>query len=153
MNLFAKAVYMARIQQGLSQAALALKAGIPQPNLSDIEKGRDFRVSTLSKLASAMDMSVEDLIQGVAPTVINKRHFFQRDNIEKVVFCVVNKKVGPPSLRPAIRLISAIRKKENSAYLTKKDAHLSWHNLKQVFTDQEIKAILSRLNKAERRSA
>ena len=151
MNSFARAIYLTRLEKGLSQKTLASKAGVPQPNLSKIEKGRDFKVSTLLQIASALDVSVEDLIRGRQPADIDKRRLFQRENIEKAISCVVHKKEAPMELRPAVRLISAVAGK--GAYTPKRDAYLAWYNLKRVFSNQEIQAILSRLGKARRRAA
>ncbi len=48
---------------GMTQAELAAKAGIKQPALARIEKpGANPRKSTLIKLADAMDLTVEQLI-------------------------------------------------------------------------------------------
>ena len=150
MNTFARSIYLARIEKGLSQKELALKAGIPQPNLSNIEKGRDFKVSTLSDLALALDISVEDLIRGSQPLTIDKKQFFKRSNIEKAIACVVNNEEAPPKLRSSVQLISAIAGKKRG-YASKKHANLSWYNLKKTFSGEEINTILSRLNKARRR--
>ncbi len=48
---------------GLTQAALATKAGIKQPALARLEKSETTpRKTTLAKLAKAMDISIEQLI-------------------------------------------------------------------------------------------
>ncbi len=153
MNLFAQAIYLARIERGLSQKELALRAGVPQPNLSKIEKGRDFKVSTLLHIAAALDVSIDALIKGSQPLEINKKDFFKRNNIEKAISCVVNNKKAPERLKSAVKLISDLTGKKKGAYASKKSAHLSWCNLKKTFSDEEISAILSRLRKTEQRSA
>ena len=153
MNLFAQAIYLARIERGLSQKALALKAGVPQPNLSQIEKGRDFKVSTLWHLAAALGVSVDVLIKGSEPPAINKKNFFKRKNIERAISCVVNHEDVPQRLKSAVKLISDVAGKKKGAYTPKKSAHLSWVNLKKSFSDEEISAILSRFRKAEQISA
>lgn len=52
-----------REHRGLSMAALAERAGIAQPYLSQIETGkRDGTVETMKKLARALDLAVDDLI-------------------------------------------------------------------------------------------
>ena len=48
---------------GLSQAALAAKAGVRPATLSDIEGGKiDPRISTMKALATALGVDVDDLI-------------------------------------------------------------------------------------------
>ena len=152
MNLLSRSIYITRLQKGLSQKELALKAGIPQPNLSGIEKGRDFKVSTLCHLAYALDVSVEDLVKGSRPLGIDKKRLFQRGNLEKAISCVVQKKEAPRKLKAVVRLISAISDDPKRSYARKRDAHLSWTNFKNTFSDEEISTILSRLNKARQRA-
>jgi transcriptional regulator with XRE-family HTH domain len=52
-----------REHRGLTMAALAERAAIAQPYLSQIETGkRDGTVETIKKLAQALDLAVDDLI-------------------------------------------------------------------------------------------
>lgn len=52
----------------MSQAALAQKAGIPQPNLSDMERGeRDISLRTLRALALALEIKPGLLADGIGP--------------------------------------------------------------------------------------
>ena len=52
-----------REHRGLTMAALAERAGIAQPYLSQIETGkRDGTAQTMKKLAEALDVTVDDLI-------------------------------------------------------------------------------------------
>jgi DNA-binding XRE family transcriptional regulator len=52
-----------REHRGLTMAALAERAGIAQPYLSQIETGkRDGTAQTMKKLALALDVTVDDLI-------------------------------------------------------------------------------------------
>ncbi len=49
----------ARHRMGLSQRALAQKAGVPQSHISKIEKGEvDLRLSSLIELARALDLEL-----------------------------------------------------------------------------------------------
>jgi DNA-binding XRE family transcriptional regulator len=47
---------------GLSQKELAIRAGISQPALSQMEKSDNLRSATIEKLASAMSIEVEQLV-------------------------------------------------------------------------------------------
>ena len=54
-------IYLRRLEKGMTQAELARRAGIPQPNLSNIEKGkRDLTISTLARIAHALGVNVRD---------------------------------------------------------------------------------------------
>lgn len=153
MNHIAQAIYITRLQKGLSQKELALKAGIPQPNLSRIEKGRDFKVSTLCQLAMTLEVSVEDLFRGVAPLVVNKRTFFQRDNVERVADCIAREKALPKGLEQVGELVASMMGPGRKGYVRKGDMYISWAKLRSTFSGDEIKAIFSRVEKARRRLA
>ncbi len=153
MNKIAQAIYMTRLQKGLSQKELALIAGVPQPNLSRIEKGRDFKVSTLCQLASALQVPAEDLFGGVAPLSLDKKTFFQRDNIERAVDCIAKEKPLPKKLMQIAQWVTPMMGAgRRRGYIRKGDLYISWAKLKSTFSGDEIKAIFSRVEKARRRS-
>lgn len=53
-----------RTKAGLSQAALAQRAGIAQPTLTNIELGkRDVRVSTVQSIAGALGLPLWKLVK------------------------------------------------------------------------------------------
>lgn len=149
MNWIAERIYLTRIGKGLSQKDLAQKSGIPQPNLSRIEKGRDFQISTLFQIASALEVTPEELLKTEPPAALNKALFFQRDNIEKFIKRFVDKKNVPASQKPIVEMLEAICGSRRGA--RKKDVHLNWSRLKHTFSQDEIKAILSRIDKAKNR--
>lgn len=151
MNQIGQAIYLARLEKRLSQATLARKAGIAQPNLSDIEKGRDFRVSTFLRLAMALEMPLDNLLAGVLPLTVDKKRFFRRHHIEKLAEYIAQKKEPPAALKPSVQLLAAVIKKENP-YSSKKKMHLSWATLRKTFSQEEIGALLSRIHKASERS-
>jgi transcriptional regulator with XRE-family HTH domain len=52
-----------RDQRGLSQAQLAKMIGVSQPRIAEIERGEaNPRLSTIAKLAKALDVSVPELL-------------------------------------------------------------------------------------------
>jgi transcriptional regulator with XRE-family HTH domain len=57
-----------RAQKGLSQAALARRAGVSRAIISELEQGRgDVRLTTLARLARALDSVVRDLLEPWRP--------------------------------------------------------------------------------------
>jgi transcriptional regulator with XRE-family HTH domain len=58
-----------REQLGLTQAAAAARASMGQPDWSRLEAGRraDLPLSTLRRLAAALECSVGELVDGTAP--------------------------------------------------------------------------------------
>ena len=60
---FGKALKAAREAAGLSQADLARRVGIAQPDMPEIERGdRDVRLSTANRLAQALGHDLRDLL-------------------------------------------------------------------------------------------
>jgi transcriptional regulator with XRE-family HTH domain len=58
-------VLLARLEAGLSQRALAEKSGVDQSTIVRVERGEGgVRPMTLAKLAKALDMPVEELLEG-----------------------------------------------------------------------------------------
>ncbi|WP_130920362.1 helix-turn-helix transcriptional regulator [Phascolarctobacterium faecium] len=51
-----------REQKGLSRYQVAKVSGVWYKNLIDIENGKDVTLSTLRKIAAAMDCEVSDLV-------------------------------------------------------------------------------------------
>lgn len=148
MTRIGQAVYLARIDRGLSQKELSSRTGISQPNISSIEKGRDFQVSTLYKLAAALDLTPSDLITGIKPINVNKNQLFQRHNIENLVNTLPDKQKNASFDQVAENLRITLSDKSSI-----KDLHLSWMKLKKTFSQDELNAIFSRLDKASDRKA
>jgi transcriptional regulator with XRE-family HTH domain len=55
-----------RIDQGLSQRALAQRAGLSQTSIWKIERGGGANPATLKKLADVLGVRPTDLVKGVA---------------------------------------------------------------------------------------
>ena len=58
-----------RLDRELTQGQLALKSGVPQAHISRIESGRfcNLKLSTLSKLAMALNVGFDDLLPSDTP--------------------------------------------------------------------------------------
>lgn len=70
VKVFAANVRHRRAELRLSQIALAKRAGIPQPDISDMERGsRSPNLSTIAKLADALEVSPSFLLSGIATPV------------------------------------------------------------------------------------
>jgi len=72
MNIlpFGQAVLLWRLERGLTQAAVAVRAGLPRPNLSAIERGaRTVSLPTVRRLAQALDVRPGVLVDGLPPAV------------------------------------------------------------------------------------
>lgn len=146
MNKLANAIYLLRLEKGVSQKELAIKSGIAQANISNIEKGRDFRISTLYRIATALDVTPVDLISGIKPIPINKRRLFERDNIERLA-----SNFSSNQKNDAFKQVADSLKTTLSSNSGRKDLHLAWIKLKRTFEKDELNSIFSRINKAKKR--
>lgn len=79
-------IYLWRLSKGLSQESLAVRAGIPRPNLSAIEKGRqNITIATLRALSFALGINPGLLVDGIAPLELNKSSSWPRKLLENTV--------------------------------------------------------------------
>ena len=70
INEIARTIRAAREAKGLSQRALAKRAGLPQSHISRIENaGVDLRLSSLSEIARALDLELALLPRKAVPAV------------------------------------------------------------------------------------
>src|SRR5438105_4386004 len=84
MNSFGQTVLLWRLERRLSQAQLAIKAKVPRPNLSAIEKGkREVSLKTIRSLAAALDVKPGILVDGVAPKSWEGNEF-SRSALERI---------------------------------------------------------------------
>lgn len=146
MNKLASSIYLIRVEKKLSQKQLAQKSGVPQPNISQIEKGRDFRVSTLYKIAAALDVTPNELMDGIKPIPINKKTLFRRKNIEDLA-----KDLPGNHKDAALQQLAQTLQTTLSAHSGRKNLHLSWIKLKRTFKRDELDSVLSRIDKAQQR--
>ncbi len=150
MNKIAESLYTVRISKGLTQKDLALKSGVPQPNISQIEKGRDFKVSTLCQLAAALNLKPADLLEGVQPLPLDRKKFFSRDNIENVAACLAGKAEVSSEFTSVVKHLEVLIGKKKG-YHRKKDLYLSWALTKRTFSREELNTILARFRRAQKR--
>lgn len=105
-----ESVYLWRLAKGLSQESLALKAGIPRPNLSAIEQGRqDITVATLRALSFALGVNPGVLVDGIAPLKLNKSDRWPRNLLEDAAQASLDTKFD--KLNPKGRAISSLLSK------------------------------------------
>jgi len=142
-------IYRLRREQGLSQAVLAARADIPQPNLSNIEKGKqDMTVMTLRKIAYALGVSPKDFFEEPFPETAPAG--LSRKRIERIAAAVTGQAVRlTPEEKNIVRLISPLiptRKKTSRASIHRLNA--AWLKLREQFTKEEIKSLCERVEDA-----
>ncbi|OGW88380.1 MAG: hypothetical protein A3A73_00610 [Omnitrophica bacterium RIFCSPLOWO2_01_FULL_50_24] len=147
-------IYLSRRQRGFSQKALSRLAGIPQPNVSNIEKGKqDVTVGTLHKIAFALKMKMADFfdeesIQGPS----KPRIFFSRKRLEKLAAAVVSgNKALTGEERAIVQRIQQIIPAKKRRSVRKRRALEAWLSLKQELGESAIRSLVERIRDAEMR--
>src|SRR5258708_39818650 len=85
---FGLAVQRWRLERGMSQAGLAQRAGIPRPNLSNLERGKaDASLRTIRALALALNIRPGLLVDGEPPETAHSH--FSRAVLERVAQAAV----------------------------------------------------------------
>jgi len=141
-------IYLRRLEKGMSQTELAAKSRMPQSNLSTIEKGkRDITVSTLRKIAAALDAHPRDFFEDWKPDKIE----LSRSKIEHLAKIVSGK---AKSIKPAETELTDHLKnmipRRGRKYV--KDINRSWLELRKRLSSSEIGSICERSDEYRRRN-
>ena len=136
-----------RIRRKLTQHQLAKRVGIPQPNLSNIEKGkRDITVSTLERISIALGVKPAQLLEWEDAGIFQKNVVWTRRRLESLAESVVNPNSDLSStekrLGELIRQLVPLPGKRRQS--VKKTVN-AWTELKVYLTTQEIKTIHQRI--------
>ena len=144
MTSVGQQIYLKRQDCGLTQAAHARKTGIPQPNLSNIEKGQqDLTVTTLKKIASALNVPAASFFQDPGP---EEKLRLSRPVMERLAHAIAR---GGGRLSPREKEIADffrnIMTGQAANKIRIKKLYPSWLELKRRFSSSEIQAIIERV--------
>ena len=145
-------IYLWRLKRGMGQEELARKSGIPQPNLSNLERGKaDITVGTLRKIAFALGAAVGDLAEGRPPQQSGSLPTTRR-SLEKIARAVFDPAApltaGEKEVAACLRIL---RPPKKSPSVSKKRLHSAWMTLRLQFSAGELNALLGRVADQERR--
>jgi transcriptional regulator with XRE-family HTH domain len=145
-------IYSYRLKKGITQAKLAQKAGIPQPNLSNIEKGKqDLTVSTLKRIAQALEVPAALLLED-RPSGKERPFLLTRPFMEEVAQAVVNPKARVSTkAREMGGLFRKILPTEGEQAKSLKETNFDWITLRSKLTSEQIRAIHQRVQDARQR--
>lgn len=141
-------LYVKRIERGMTQGVLAHKAGIPQPNLSNIEKGkRDITVSTFLQICRALGASPSEILEGSIGKSRPSRHFsLSRAVLERVASAVLHKNIRcSPQERETADLLRKILPGIYKGRLGAREVREAWYRLKELFDEAEIRVLTERV--------
>jgi len=145
-------VFQLRMKQGLTQQALARLVGVPQPNLSNIEKGKqDVTVGTLQRIATVLGCSLTEFFRAVEQKPESAP--FSRERIEKLAEAIVT---GKPKLTgedaEIMRLFNDLRP-HRAAQARLGRTYKAWRQLRALLPKQAIQSLHARVRDAEMRQA
>ena len=144
LNLGQK-LYALRLEKGLTQRDLTLRSGVPQPNISNIEKGRrDLTVFTLLKLCSALEVRPADVFSEIPPTL--KKDSMTRERLERLAKAVWGAAVVlNQNERRTVQLLQNViplsKKRKNQKMI-----YSSWNELRRKYSDVEIRILTERVH-------
>lgn len=157
---FGHMVLLWRTHRSLSQAELARRAGIPRPNLSDIEKGkRDVTLTTIISLARALGISPGTLVDGKAPGYEKRSVAFTRATLERIAKAVA---AGSPpedpeerriyrSLRDVLKCGLACSNGNEKLPVPSGKGNRAWLALRAMYPAETVRSLIERsLEQAER---
>ncbi len=143
-------VFQLRMKRGLTQRELSRLVSVPQPNLSNIEKGKqDVTVGTLQRIASVLNCSLADFFREVekTPEVVP----LSRERIEKLAEAIVK---GHPKLtgedREIAKLFGDLRP-HSAAQARLGRTYKAWRQLRAILPKQAINSLHARVRDAEMR--
>ena len=157
---FSQTVLSWRIQQGLTQDALARRAGITRPNLSAIEQGkREVSLKTLRALAAGLDVRPGILADGIPPGAApGGPRLVSRDTLERIADAVAFHRQARPDERPAVdalRTLLAPRMRAARGRLgrprtSRRAALAAWVKLTGLYGRPAIQALADRVLERQR---
>jgi len=140
-----------RRARGMTQAELARRSGVPQSNLSNIEKEKhDLTVSTLLKLCAALKTEPAGLFKEEPPST---HPVFTRARVERLARALVEgprEKLSPAEAQIAGLLETLLPKPRRRPLPTRK-VQQAWVELREKLTGEEINFLLERVQDAQAR--
>ena len=131
-------IRLERLRKGVSQAELARNTGIAQANISKIESGKqDILVSTLLQICAALGIRPATVFE----TKPRHRQKLTRSRFEKIIAAVIDNGLRIQRRdRMLVRLLRDTMIVGGSRRISKKATILSWANLRERLSDEEIEA-------------
>lgn len=139
-------IYKKRLEAGITQAELVRRTNIPQPNLSNIEKGkRDITVSTLVQIAWSLGVKPGELLDDEIEAG-PKPFLFTRETVEKIARAVFDPGIRlSPKERAVADLLKQIIPGVGPRDKKIKEIHRAWFQLKRWFKEDEIRFLVERV--------
>ena len=143
-----------RLKKGLTQAFLARAAGVSQPNLSAIEKGkRDMTVCTLKRISQALGTSASQLL-GEEGSGSTRPFVLGRSRIERIARLVVRPvALGDGQEERVAYHFRQVLPAPGARRRPAKQTLRSWLELRRLLDQNQINSVLGRIRDAQQRAA
>ena len=158
---FGQAAWAWRLNRGLTQDALAKRAGVPRPNLSAIERGRrEVSLTTLRALAAGLGVPPGLLVDGVPPVSAHGgQPSLSRETIERIADAVAfNRPVVEPTEQTAVEALRALlghrtraaRHQQGRPRTGRRGALAAWVRLNGLYGRSAIQTLADRVLERQR---
>ncbi len=154
MVTFGENILLWRLHKSLSQEQLGALSGLPRPNLSNIEKGKqDVTLTTIRSLANALKVSPGTLVNGEPPQHKSWEKDLSREVMEQIASSVAKGK--PPKDHRKRQLYNLLKKvlscslqsararKKHLPLPTRGDAQ-AWLLLRALYLPETINSLIVR---------
>ena len=137
-------IYLKRLEAKLTQKELAQKAGLPQPNLSNIEKGKqDVTIGTLQKIAFALNARMVDFFDEAEDG--KKKIKLTRDFLERLARLIAVGGTAHSREKELADLFKRIIVKRARRDARVRQTQQAWFRLRSLLSSAEIKTIIERV--------
>ena len=139
-----------RVERGITQVRLVELSGIPQPRISEIEKGkRDMTVSTLVRLCRALDIAPARLFEN--DKSIFKKESFSRERLERIARAVWDYSLAKSDAERKTAELLAHIVPIHKIKKSRKAIYEAWRVLREHYSSIEIKSLVERVRDEEQR--
>lgn len=143
-------IFQLRMKRGLTQRELSRLVDVPQPNLSNIEKGKqDITVCTLQRIAAVLNCSLSDFFREIEKKP--EATALSRERIEKLAEAIAR---GRTNLAgedgEIVKLFQSLRP-HPAAQARLGRTYQAWRQLRAILPKQAINSLQARVHDAEMR--
>ncbi|MFT5207880.1 MAG: transcriptional regulator with XRE-family HTH domain [Candidatus Omnitrophota bacterium] len=141
-----------RVEKGYSQAHLAQKSNVLQPNLSRIEKDKvDITLDTLTRIARAMFITPGQLIDGPLPFSETGLEQLSRSDLERIAHAITNRVIQdlPNHLKSLAEVFDVLTCRDSKRRHGSKKIIWAWIKAKSLLSKKYINALLAKIDEAQ----
>ena len=156
ISRIARMIRDARMKTSLTQAELARRAHMTQPNLSDIERGaQEISLRTLRALAFALDVRPGLLVDGVPPHQIDAPAALDRQALERTAASIAGQHVRLRKHEQEIagllglimrQRIGALQGRTRANRSKRRSVRAAWMTLRARYPKPVIESLIQRIS-------